>query len=548
VTAAALRWDNIPAAWTLVPFRTVPELVAHAAAARPDAPAMIFEDGLVVSAGQLLRMVEGFAGYLRERIQPGDCVSIMLTTRAEFMAAWLAVVACRGVLVSIDPAARDFDAGHILRDSRSVAVIVGPESREVVERVRAECPALREVVLVDGPQPFGLAPYTSASGPFALKDAQCERDDIANIYYTSGTTGAPKGCMIDHEYWLRVVDVDLRLHPKGPEDRLLSCLQFHYNDPAWQVLAALVTGASVVVMRRFSVSRFWDVVRDHGVTEILAIASMPVLLLKAPPDVRDRDHRVKRALQVAVPANLHRELDTRWGFPWIDGYGITEGGFVTRVPLTHARELVGSGSIGIGCPEVELRLVDEDGREVRPCQVGEFVMRAPGMMRGYFNQPDATAEVMREGWFYTGDLGRADARGLLYFVGRKKDMIRRAGENVAASEVEAVLRSHPKVLEAAVIAVPDELRGEEIKAYVLPVQGETQDSLPPRELVAYCLDRLAPFKVPRYFEYRTSDFPRTPTMRVRKEALRAEGQDLTIGVWDRERELGHLSGRAGRLR
>jgi crotonobetaine/carnitine-CoA ligase len=274
---------------------------------------------------------------------------------------------------------------------------------------------------------------------------------------------------------------------------------------------------------------------------------MPILLLKAPPGPRDRDHRVRRALQVAVPANLHRELTDRWGFPWIDGYGITEGGFVSRVPLAQADELVGSGSIGIACPEVELQIVGDDGLPVRPGETGEFVMRAPGMMRGYFNRPDVTAEVMRDGWFFTGDLGRADARGLLYFVGRKKDMIRRAGENVAAAEVEGVLRSHPKVLEVAVIPVADELRGEEIKACILPVPGETQTTLPPAELVAYCLDRLAPHKVPRYFEYRTADFPRTPTMRVRKEALRAgTSDDLTVGAWDRERELGHLSGRAGR--
>jgi carnitine-CoA ligase len=542
VTDRSLRW-RVPPAWSVVRHRTIIDLALDAATRRPDAPAMIFEDGLVVTASELIEHVERFAGYLRERVRPGDCVSIMLTNRAEFMVAWLAVVACRGILVSINPAAGVHDAGHVLRDSRSVLAIAGADEYQALARVRDTCPDLRDVLVVDGPEPNGLRRYVGSGGPLGLADAECQRGDVANIYYTSGTTGAPKGCMLGHEYWLRVLDVDLRLHPKGPDDRMLCCLQFFYNDPAWQLLAALTTGSALVVMRRFSVSRFWDVVRDHGVTEILALASIPALLLKAPPSPRDRDHRVKLALQVAVPAQLHQAMNERWGFPWIDGYGITEGGFVTRVPLEHADVLVGSGSIGIACPEVALRLVGADGGDVAPGETGEFLMRAPGMMLGYFNQPDATAEAMRGGWFHTGDLGRADERGLLYFVGRKKDVIRRAGENVAAAEVEAVLRSHPKVLDVAVIPVPDVLRGEEIKACILPVAGETAATLPPQELVTHCLERLAPNKVPRYFEYRAEDFPRTPTMRVRKELLRNGAENPIAGVWDRERESGHLSGK-----
>ncbi|MBV9359035.1 MAG: AMP-binding protein [Chloroflexi bacterium] len=529
-----LRWD-VPPAWTLVPQQTIVELLLDAAGQRPASAALIFEDGPVVSVRQLLELAESFAGYLSERIEPGQPVAVMLPNRAEFMVAWLAVVACRGMLVSVNPSAQAFDAGHILRDSGAVLAITDTDNQALLERVKPDCPALRKLVTVaDGCEPEGLSAFRGVE-PMRFADSESVRDDVTNVYYTSGTTGPPKGCLLSHEHWLRVVDVDLRLHPKGPSDRMLCCLQFFYSDPAWQLVAALASGASVVVMRRFSVSRFWDVVRRHQVTEILAIASIPILLLKAPPDPRDRDHRVKRALQVAVPANLHREMNERWGFPWVDGYGITEGGFVTRVPLDAADELVGSGSIGIPCPEVELRLVGDAGAEVPTGEVGEFVMRAPGMMRGYLHRADATAEALRDGWLHTGDLGRADERGLLWIVGRKKDMIRRSGENVAAAEIETVLRSHPKVLEAAVIPVPDPLRGEEIKAYVLPVAGESVATLPPLELVAHCQARLAPFKVPRYFEYRSTDFPRTPSMRVRKELLREGTADLTSAAWDRER-------------
>ena len=236
-----------------------------------------------------------------------------------------------------------------------------------------------------------------------------------------------------------------------------------------------------------------------------------------------------------MPPHLHRQIVDRWGFPWVEGYGITEGNLVAGMPLAYAEAMVGSGSIGIPVPELSLRIVDATGRDVAPGESGEFLVKGPGMFRGYLNRAAATREVMKDGWLHTGDLGRADSRGFLYFMGRSKDIIRRSGENLAAAEVEDVLRSHPRILDAAVLAVPDEERGEEVKAYVLPVAGESEATLSPDEIVAFCAERLASFKVPRYIEYRTADFPRTPTMRIQKELLRQERPDLVAGVWDRER-------------
>jgi crotonobetaine/carnitine-CoA ligase len=187
----------------------------------------------------------------------------------------------------------------------------------------------------------------------------------------------------------------------------------------------------------------------------------------------------------------------------------------------------------VATPECELRLVDDEGIDLPDGEIGELLVRTPGLFRGYLNRPDATAEAVRDGWFHTGDLARRDERGFLFFQGRKKDIIRRGGENVSATEIEEVIRSHPKVLEVAVIPVPDDLWGEEIKVYVLPTDGESPDTLPPAEIVAWCRERLAKFKVPRYVEYRDTDFPRTPSMRVKKEELKANG-DLVANAWDRE--------------
>jgi crotonobetaine/carnitine-CoA ligase len=524
--------EHAGAPWSQAPEATIIELVLDACRRDPGRPLLIFEDGLTVTRRDLRARIESFAAAVRDRIAPGDRVAIILDNRAEFMIAWLAVVALRATLVSVNPDVKEHDARHVLRDCQAVLAIISSKHQALIETVRGDCPRLRDVVVAGDNEPDGLPGSTAPA--FSLDEAECERGDITNVYYTSGTTGPPKGCMVDHEWWLRTVDVDLRLHPKGPDDRMLCCLQFYYADPGWQVLAALRCGSAVVVMRRFSVSRFWDVVRSAEVTEVLGIASIPILLLKARPSAADRDHQVKRALQVAVPANLHREMTDRWGFPWVDGYGITEGNFVTRMPLHLAEESVGSGSIGIACPEVTIRLVDETGADVPPGATGEFWIKGPGLMRGYLGRPEATAEVLQDGWFHTGDLGRQDERGLYYFAGRKKDIIRRSGENLAAAEVEEVLRAHPKVLEAAVIGVPDDLRGEEVKAFILPVDGHSAATVPPWELAAWCAARLAAYKVPRYIEYRTTDFPRTPSLRVAKTLLRTPEHDRQAPVWDRE--------------
>jgi len=264
------------------------------------------------------------------------------------------------------------------------------------------------------------------------------------------------------------------------------------------------------------------------------IASMSILLLKQAPSARERAHCLRAAVCLGVPANLHRELLERFGVPFVDTYGSTEAGWVTRVPWHQAAGRIGSGSMGAAAPEVELRVVDDGEADVRIGQPGELWVRAPGLFAGYLNQPEATASAMRGGWYRTGDLVRADAQGFYYFLGRKKDMVRRGGENIAAAEVEEVLRAHPKIRDAAVIPVPDDIRGEEVKAYVVLAEGCVADDLRPEEIVAHCADRLAAFKVPRYVEYRSADFPRTPTMRVRKEELKAV-PDLTANAWDRER-------------
>ncbi|MBT5415614.1 MAG: AMP-binding protein [Rhodospirillaceae bacterium] len=524
--------------WSGCAEATLPALLHREALRAPDAPLLIFEDGLVVTRWDLAQRVERFAGWLAERTRPGDRMAVLLGSRTEVMVALYAAAAARIAHVSVPDGAGLDDAGHILRNSRARLVVTDSERRSLIDRLRRDCPDLEQVVVLDGAEPDGLGPYAGKE-PLALAGSAAAPEDITAVYYTSGTTGPPKGCMVGHIWWRRIADVEQRINPKTAADRTLCCLPFHYNDAPILLTTALNSGGAVVVMRRFSVSRFWTVVRDNAVTQFVSLGPMPALLLKGEPEPQgdesgDRGHGMKHVHVVGVPLDQHAELVARFGCHWIDSYATSESGFITRVPLDRAAEFVGSGSVGMAVPEVEIRLLDDHGRDVSEGEIGEYVVRAPGMFSGYLGNEAATSEAMVGGWYRTGDRGQRDPDGRYYFAGRKKDIVRRSGENFAAAEVETVLRAHSKVLEAAIIPVPDPLRGEEAKAFILPVAGESMESLSPEALVAHCEGRLAAFKIPRYFEYRREDFPRTPTLRVRKELLRLERADPILGCWDRE--------------
>ena len=286
-----------------------------------------------------------------------------------------------------------------------------------------------------------------------------------------------------------------------------------------------------MILDGFHPSSFWAKVREHRVTYFYCLGAMPTLLLRMPPDPADRDHRVRVVQSSAIPPALHTALEQRWGVPWYEVFGMTETGADLRVTDADHDELVGTGCLGNPVGYKQVRITDAGGRPVPVGETGEITLAGPEMMDGYFGDPEATARVMRDGWFRTGDLGRMDARGRVYYAGRLKDMIRRSGENVAAREVEEVLLTHPGIRLAAVTAVPDEIRGEEIKAYYVTSGG---GAVEPGELARYCGERLAAFKVPRYWQA-APDLPRTDSERVIKErlgTLPGPVFDTAVSTWD----------------
>ncbi|MFI0848289.1 AMP-binding protein [Mesorhizobium sp. IMUNJ 23232] len=526
-----IRHENVAPDWTALPQQSVIEIVSKGCLEDPERPAIIIEGGTVMTRREFLDRCQRFAGYLKDKAKPGDRVVVMLDNRLEFMIALFGIIANRATMVSIAPTAMQYDAGHIVTDAAPTVAIVGAPQLPIMEAVRGNSPALAHIVLVEGDEPDGLAKYEQASEPMDFSKTECQREDIITVYYTSGTTGAPKGCMLHHGWWLRVIDIDLRLFRRGWQDRQLCCLPFYYADPAIQLLTSLASRGTMVAMRRFSVSRFWEVVTTYDATEILSIASIPALLMKGEPGPAEKDHRIRLAIHAGLPKELHAEMVERYGFHWHNQYGSTEGGVMSRVPNHMADELVGTGTMGVEPPGVTIRLVDDNDNDVAPGDAGECLIGGPDLYAGYLNRPEVTAEANRGGWYHSGDVARRDERGLLYFVGRKKEIIRRMGENISAAEVEGVLRSHPKVVEAAVVPVPDTLRGEEVKVYL---QLRPGDVFPPEEVIAFCKQNLAAFKIPRFIEFRDTDFERTPSMRVQKQSLLKEKSDLRQGAWDRE--------------
>ncbi|WP_020664547.1 ATP-dependent acyl-CoA ligase [Amycolatopsis benzoatilytica] len=497
---------------------TLVGLVARAAQLWPERTAWVFDStNARFTFADVDERTGRLAQALRDQgVQAGDRVAVMLRNDPEFPLLWLALAKLGAVLVPVNVNYREFDGAHVLRHSGARLAVAAEEFVELLEKIAPETSVERVLT------------------PDALQsETCCEPETVVaeqpvNIQYTSGTTGAPKGCVLPHRYWTTLaIGLAADFPSVGEDDILLTAQPFHYIDPQWNVALALAAGATLVVLDRFHPSTFWEKVREHQVTWFYCLGLMPTLLLRQPPHPRDRDHRVRAISASAIPPDLHAQLEQRWGVPWHEAFGMTETGGDIRVSAADHDAAVGTGCIGRPSRDREVMIAGEDGKPLPRGETGELLIRGIGLMHGYHDDPEATARAFAGGWFHTGDLARMDAEGRVYYLGRTKDMIRRSGENISADEVERALLQHPAVQLAAVLAVPDELRGEEVKAYVV-CAGERPA---PQELAEFCAQQLAYFKVPRFWTF-ADDLPRTPSERVAKGELRKVA-DLRGGSWDR---------------
>lgn len=478
-----------------------------------------------------------FANALEDSgIQQGSKVAVMLPNCPEYLYSWFGLAKIGAVMVPVNTAQKGDLLHHILHTSDAEAIIIDSAFLDRVHQIGAKLPKVKQVYVRGEPANLWqgaaherpLLDFSDAS-PASSPTHEIKHSDPLTILFTSGTTGPSKGVVMSHHYYYHAARTIGRGMSVGPDDTLYTCLPlFHVNAQVCTVLAALLFDAKVAMYDHFSATTFWSEIRESGTTVFLALGAMGNILYKAPAHPEDRNNKVRLAMVVPPPENVEG-FENRFNLRVVyETFGMTEG----IVALPAIAEPRRPGCCGRPAEGAEVRIVDEDDQMLGPEQIGEIVMRPDApytMMSGYYKLPEETLEAFRNLWFHTGDLGYLDQDGYLYFVGRKKEAIRRRGENISAFEVEKIVNQHPRVLESAAIAVPSELSEDEVKIVVVLKEGE---QLSPEELVKFCEERMAYFMVPRFIEF-CEVLPKTPTQRVEKYKLQSQGN--TAATWDREK-------------
>ncbi|MCI0784811.1 MAG: ATP-dependent acyl-CoA ligase [Chloroflexi bacterium] len=477
----------------------------------------------------------------------GDRVCLLLPNCVEFLYCWFGLSLLGAISVPINTAYKRDETAYILNDAEACALVAHETLAEVAQEAADLAPSIRHRLLVAGGPPSSasrepgqegwtiFSQVLSRSQPLASAPP-VSPNDISMLVYTSGTTGNPKGVMVSHQMYVAAGQGFAHWTQATPEDRFFTCLPYyHANVQYYSTMGAMAAGATLVVADRFSASRFWDQVRQARATVVNFIGMMMPVLAKQPESPNDLDNLVRLFYgSPSFPPEFLAEFQERFGTDIIVGFGMTETCYGTIESIGETRR---PGSSGQPRQHPDPRFVNqvriagaETGEPVGLNTVGEITITNPATMQGYWRNEEQTRQSLRDGWLFTGDLGWMDEDGFLYFVDRKKDIIRRRGENISSQEVEDVIKRHADVMDCAVIAVPSELGEDEVKAYVA-VRPETQ--LKPEDIIHWCAQHLAYFKVPRYLEMR-QELPRTPSLRVRKDLLRQEKEDLTQGCFDRE--------------
>ncbi len=492
---------------------TIPELLAWRAARSPEREWLFFESvswTLADVAGE----VDRFAVGLAERgIVRGDRVALLVGNRPETIFGWFGANRLGAIAAPLNHALKAPEIAALLKLERPRVLVVAEEHRALAGAARD--------LLDANDRPVLATPGEIVRAGFGPPEVDVRPEDVAVLIATSGTTGAPKAVMQTHRTYALTAEAFPSWVGLGESDRLLGALPlFHINAQAYSTMGALGAGGGLALLGRFSASRFWEDARRLGATQANAVGAMIHILLKSEPRPADRQHGMRSVYAaLALPQEQHRAFEKRFGLVLTVGYGMSETTFGTVWP--HG-EPARHGTMGrlrqhprLGAVN-RARVVRDDGMDAADGEAGELWLSNPATMAGYWGDEAQTGAALAGGWLHTGDVVRRDADGFYTFVARKKEIIRRRGENVAAAEIENVLLAHPSVGEAAAVGVPSDLGEDDIVAYVAPRAGATIDK---EALRAWASERLADFKVPSAIHVRDT-LPRTATERVAKHLLK----------------------------
>lgn len=493
-----------------------------------------FQDNQHLTFRELDDKADRFASSLvRIGVRKGSHVAVMLPSVPETMISWTAIGRIGAVMVPVNTAYTPTELSFVINDSDAQFLIIHDSCLAIFEEMEGRPEMLDDSnVIVCGEASRGRQSFEalvlSGEHPF-VPPSPVAATDLLNIQYTSGTTGFPKGCMLTHDYWIRT-GYSLAV-TRGRDHGIKNALvwpPFFYMDGMWQILSAFFLGATAFVARHMSMSRFMDWLIDYEINT----CTFPEPALKVfPPSPADKNVDLRYIYAFGWRPEAKRQAEKRFGCHARDCYGMTEIGTATVTPVA-AGELNFGRTCGLPTIDRLLKIVDEAGNEVRQGESGELWVSGPGIMWGYYKRPEANASVFRGAWFRTGDMFRQDENGYYFIIGRFKDMVKRAGENIAAREVEAVLNEMPEIVESAILPVPDEFRREEVKAYIRLQDGHAPDDCTPETIIAHCEKHLAQFKLPRYIAY-VENFPRTATRKIAKQQMLDEAADLRLGAFDR---------------
>ena len=504
----------------------ISELLRGTARRIGDKTALVFHER-PITYGDLDREVDrAAAGFAALGIKPGDRVGVLVHNTPHFIYAYQGLARAGAVTIPLNTMYTADEVSFILADADARAVVVSEPFARTVDGLRDTLPMLEHVVVAGTSAPMGAMTWDQMLGRGAPEPPapSLGPDDLVVLAYTSGTTGRPKGAMLTHANLLANLDQmsEAQLLAEAEDDVVLLALpMFHIY--ALNVILGLTmrVGATAVLMERFDATASLEAIERHGVTILFGAPPMFIAWLNTPGVERFDLSKVRLAVSGAapLPGMVLEDFRRKLGITIWEGYGLTETapGVTSNAMGAEAKP----GSIGKPLPGVEVRIVDHSGDDVEDGDPGEIIVRGPNVFRGYWRQDAATAEVIVDGWFHTGDVGYADEDGYIFLVDRVKDLIIVSGFNVYPREVEEAIFRHPKVADTAVVGIPHPYTGEAVKAFVVLKPGETTTE---EEILEFCKRSLARFKCPQVVEF-VSELPHLPTGKVLRRLLRDGGDD-----------------------